>query len=119
MNDFALKVPTFLRQLPPSFAIRFLLECVGRGNVVYLITCLVSGEQYIGESSNFSTRMQKHEGDLKGSRHHSRLMQRAFNSYGSEAFVVEILENCDGLSAESRKAKQDFYIWAIKPNFNS
>jgi predicted GIY-YIG superfamily endonuclease len=118
-QHYLLAVPVYLRKLPPSFVIRFLREDIGRGKVVYIISCIVSGEQYVGETGAFHTRMRKHSNDLAGRRHHSKLMQRALNSYGPDAFRVEIVENCDRLPEDSRKKKEEFYIWAMQPAFNS
>jgi group I intron endonuclease len=97
---------------------RVLRESIGSGQVVYLITCKASGEQYVGQSNALFHRLRRHCGELRRRTHHSRMMQRAFNTYGADAFEVEVLENCDGRSDQYRLTREAFYIRTLRPVFN-
>ena len=61
---------------------------------IYMIMNLVNGKFYIGSSKNIKNRFWGHKGSLNNNRHHSSLLQRAWNKYGEENFIFEILENC-------------------------
>lgn len=61
---------------------------------IYKIVNLVNGKFYIGSCVNFKKRKTRHLMDLKKNRHHSLLLQRAFNKYGIENFIFEFIEEC-------------------------
>ena len=67
----------------------------GRG--VYTITCLPTGKIYVGSAARmtFDSRWRQHQKMLHGGRHHSPLLQRAWDKYGPDAFCFEILERCE------------------------
>src|SRR6056297_918320 len=62
---------------------------------VYRITHTESGKVYIGSSASLKHRLYCHKWDLKKSKHHSFLLQRAWDKYGEEAFVFEVIEHCE------------------------
>lgn len=64
---------------------------------VYKIRNLNNGKLYIGSAAKYSfkTRWAKHQRDLKRKDHHSIKLQRAWNKYGANAFVFEVLLYCD------------------------
>lgn len=59
---------------------------------IYAITCLPTGRQYVGSSSDIRRRVVKHRADLRATRHHSQKLQRAWDKYGEEAFEITTLE---------------------------
>lgn len=59
---------------------------------IYAIRHLSSGKMYIGSAVNIVWRWQLHRNSLNRGDHHSRYLQRAWDKYGSDAFVWEILE---------------------------
>lgn len=61
---------------------------------VYRITCNANGRVYIGSSLSVRKRFWEHRGALRGGRHHSLLMQRAWAKYGEAAFSFEPLLYC-------------------------
>jgi group I intron endonuclease len=62
---------------------------------IYKITNLVNSKVYIGSSAiSIKRRWDKHTSALKKGNHHSVKLQRAWNKYGKENFVLEILEEC-------------------------
>lgn len=59
---------------------------------IYRIVCTANKKFYLGSSNNLHQRWFEHRGYLRNNRHHSILLQRAWNKYGETSFVFEILE---------------------------
>lgn len=59
---------------------------------IYKITCTTNQKIYIGSALNLRRRYRVHFGALKQNKHHSVTLQRAFNKYGADAFIFEVLE---------------------------
>lgn len=59
---------------------------------VYIITNTVTGECYIGSSVNVEKRLTQHRYMLRLGRHHSRLLQSAWNQRIEDDFTFDILE---------------------------
>lgn len=60
---------------------------------IYQIRNLINNKRYIGQTANFQKRKQIHFKDLKSkSKHTNPHLQKAYNKYGEENFVFEILE---------------------------
>ena len=65
---------------------------------VYRIRHIESGNLYIGSAANsFSKRWQNHRYYLRKGTHHNKHLQLAWNKYGEDAFVFEIVYVCDRL----------------------
>lgn len=61
---------------------------------VYLITCNVTSKHYVGSSSrDVRERLYLHKRMLRENRHHSILLQRAYNKYGLENFEFTFIED--------------------------
>lgn len=61
---------------------------------IYSIRNIADGKRYIGSAKSFTNRFRQHKNSLKRGDHHSIIMQRAWNKYGSENFVFEKLIIC-------------------------
>ena len=61
---------------------------------IYAIRHIDSDWAYIGSSKSIQARWRGHKADLRLNRHHSPHLQNAWNKYGENAFVFEILETC-------------------------
>lgn len=59
---------------------------------VYAIINTVNGKTYIGSSHNIQHRWQDHCRDLRIGRHHSSVLQHAWNKYGEAAFAFQVME---------------------------
>ena len=62
---------------------------------IYQIRNLLNGKIYVGSSVNLNTRRIRHFRDLRGGFHFNSHLQRAFNKYGPDAFVFEVIEYCE------------------------
>lgn len=62
---------------------------------IYSITNTQNNKLYIGSSKNIEQRWRQHKNMLKGDRHHSAHLQNAWNKYGEDNFIFEIIEECN------------------------
>jgi len=69
---------------------------------IYTITNIVNNKVYVGKTNNFYYRISKHKYTLRNNSHINEHLQRAWNKYGEESFVFEVLEECclDHLSSQ-------------------
>lgn len=74
---------------------------------IYIIRNIRNGKCYIGQTNNLKARWIKHKNFLKNNKHHNRHLQAAWNKYGAEEFVFEILEECP---IEELDEKETYYI---------
>ena len=59
---------------------------------IYTITNIINNKIYVGYTVNFYQRMHKHFSDLKYNRHDNCYLQNAYNKYGKNSLVFEVLE---------------------------
>lgn len=89
---------------------------------IYKITCLGNNKIYIGSASStkakskskkgFFCRWSHHLRQLKQNKHHNKPMQNAYNKYGEENFVFEILEFCEPHLCIKR---EQYYLDLLQP----
>lgn len=60
--------------------------------VIYKIRNVVNQKFYVGSTINMKERTRTHRNRLRGNRHHSSHLQAAWNKYGEECFVFEVVE---------------------------
>lgn len=60
--------------------------------VIYRITNMANGNFYIGSAESFARREWQHKYDLRRNAHKNPRLQAAWNKYGAEMFVFEIIE---------------------------
>lgn len=61
---------------------------------IYRIVCSKNGKMYIGSAICIKKRLCKHKWCLKNNIHTNKHLQNAFNIYGSDSFIYEIIEIC-------------------------
>ncbi len=59
---------------------------------IYKITNSIDNTNYIGKSKDIKTRIRKHKYRLTHGSHHNRHLQSAWDKYGAENFLFELLE---------------------------
>lgn len=77
------------------------------GNVVYIIRNLVTSRVYVGSSTNPRQRWTAHKSQLNRGSHHSIYLQRAWEKYGPDAFVFEIIES--RIAADRLLEREDYF----------
>lgn len=82
---------------------------------IYQIKNLVNKKKYIGSTKNFNSRKHQHLYHLRRSNHSNKHLQNAWNIYGENVFVFEILEECD---VSLIIKKEQYYIDLLKPEYN-
>lgn len=60
--------------------------------VIYRITNMANGKYYIGSADSFARREWQHKYDLKRGVHKNPRLQAAWDKYGADMFVFEIIE---------------------------
>lgn len=60
--------------------------------VIYRITNMANGKYYIGSADSFARREWQHKYDLKRGVHKNPRLQAAWNTYGADMFVFEVIE---------------------------
>lgn len=89
--------------------------CSMKKSGIYQIINKINGKSYIGSSINLTWRKTKHFTELRNQKHHSIILQKAFNKYGESNFEFKILANC--LSEYLIKLEQ-WFIDNINPEYN-
>ena len=82
---------------------------------VYKITNTVNSHIYIGSSNNVSKRFGEHERALLRNKHSNTHMQHAWNKYGEDNFVFEVVLLCE--EHELMRYEQ-WYLDRLNPNYN-
>ena len=74
---------------------------------IYIIKNIINNKFYIGScSTQLHKRLNHHINSLQRNDHKNTHLQNAFNKYGEDNFIIEILEICD----ENILAREQFYL---------
>ena len=79
---------------------------------IYKIVNKKNGMFYLGGSKNIKKRWDQHKYELSKNKHHSAHLQRAWNKYGRNSFVFEIIETT---TEKSLIKKEQYYLDKLKP----
>ena len=83
---------------------------------VYRISDIFDCKEYIGSAAHgFKKRWNQHLHDLRANRHHSHLLQTAWNTYGTHFFTFDILEECPPKKCIER---EQWWMDEMKPEYN-
>ncbi len=85
---------------------------------IYKIVNIKNGKMYIGSSKNIKRRWSVHKSALKNNRHHSTYLQRAWNKYGKENFIYEVIKEMPNASDTELFNEETNYITTLKPDYN-
>ena len=62
---------------------------------IYKIVNKLDGKYYVGSTKDFDTRWKEHIYDLDRNIHHNNHLQNAWNKYGEQNFIFEVVEECE------------------------
>ncbi len=79
---------------------------------IYKIICTANKRIYIGSTVNLRQRKNEHWSDFKRNQHPNRHLQRAWNKYGEQAFIFEVLEQVLTISLTAR---EQYWLNKLKP----
>lgn len=82
---------------------------------VYEIKNIISGNRYIGGSTNIYTRFNTHKRQLTKGKHHNQYLQRSWDKYGDNSFTFQILLFC---SKENVLLYEQALLNGLRPEFN-
>ena len=85
---------------------------------IYKIHHVASGRTYVGSSGCVEKRWARHKSDLRHQRHSSQKLQRAWDKYGADAFVLEVLEECEIADLRVREQHWMDLLESYKTGFN-
>lgn len=78
--------------------------------VIYKIRNVVNGKFYVGSTMDTRERFRTHRNKLRATKHHCAHLQAAWDKYGEECFVFEIVEQVSTLDA--LQAAEDVWLAA-------
>ncbi len=61
---------------------------------IYAIENVQNGKMYIGSTKNYTSRWHTHKSTLRKGKHHSFILQKAWNKYGEDKFIFKLLLIC-------------------------
>lgn len=76
---------------PQFYDLQFLKNKSG----VYQIRNICNNKIYIGSTMDLKSRCKSHFNSLNRGRHQNKYLQRAYNKYGKQNFIFEIIEFCN------------------------
>ena len=79
---------------------------------VYKITNKVNDKIYIGSSNNVEKRWHQHKIQLRAGEHKNTHLQHAWDLYGEDNFIFEIIEEC---SPEIQFEREQHYLDTLNP----
>ncbi len=82
---------------------------------IYEFFNLENGKRYVGSSKNLYNRIHEHYHNLKFNKAHNKHFQAAWNKYGEDAFIYNILEFC---SKDVQFIREQYYLDFIQPEYN-
>ena len=82
---------------------------------IYKIVNIEDNKAYIGSAKNFLKRKYMHFHLLSKNKHHSTYFQNAYNKYGKNNFIFEIIEKCN---IEILIEREQYFINLYKPEYN-
>lgn len=78
---------------------------------VYKIENIKTKKVYVGSSVyGHTNRFERHKRDLKANRHHSSYLQRSWNKYGADYFIVTCVEQLEVEDLSLLLEREQFYI---------
>lgn len=83
---------------------------------IYTIFNTITNDMYIGSAINIKARWKNHRTLLSRNKHHSIILQRAYNKYGCDALDYSIIEYIDNDS--SLIDREQVWLDFFRPKYN-
>ena len=83
---------------------------------IYVIQNIVNNRIYIGSSNNIQKRKISHFGKLRLNKHVNSKLQYAFNKYGEDNFVFNLLEKVENIN--DLLDREQVWLDFFKPEYN-
>lgn len=83
---------------------------------IYWIRNTINENCYIGSSCEIEKRWVEHKRTLNKKEHHSVVLQRAWNKYGADKFVFEVILECE---KDILLKEEQIFFDIFKPKYNS
>lgn len=84
---------------------------------IYHIVNIITGDEYIGSSSNSKKRKGEHFSLLRHENHYNSYLQRAFSKYGEDSFRFELLEIVGDI--DKLFLREQWWIDVFNPVYNA
>lgn len=84
---------------------------------IYKIINKTTSDIYIGSTTNFNSRWIKHRKALNKGKHHSIILQNAWNKYGENDFEFHIIEKIRDIRSRLTEREQ-YYLDTLNPKYN-
>jgi group I intron endonuclease len=88
------------------------LNCSG----IYQIKNKKNNKVYIGSAVSLGQRFSVHTHCLRNDKHHNRHLQNAWNKYGEDSFLFEVLEKVE--DKEKLVEREQHWIDIREPEYN-
>jgi len=85
---------------------------------IYKIENIINKKCYYGSSKNIEKRWSCHKNDLNKNKHDNSYLQRAWNKYGKENFIFEIVELCSKDCDDIKLKEIEQKYLDLKPKYN-
>ena len=87
---------------------------------IYRIINSSNGKCYVGSSIDINRRRLEHFSALSHNRHVNNHLQNAYNKYGKDSFIFEVIENLEITDniKEDLLEREQFWIDNLKPEYN-
>lgn len=82
---------------------------------IYKIENKINGKIYIGQSIDINRRLKEHKNSLRNNKHINNHLQYAFNKYGEDNFIFEIIDICE---IDELDAMERLYINKYESKYN-
>lgn len=82
---------------------------------VYVLINTKNNKRYIGSTNDLTKRRCDHFNKLRKNKHINKILQNAWNKYGEESFIFQVIEEC---SIEDKLKREQYYLDTIKPEYN-
>lgn len=72
---------------------------------IYEIINVINNRRYIGQSTNINARFRSHKNKLRKNQHRNPYLQNAWNKYGEQNFIFNIIKICNDVELDEFEQK--------------